>query len=164
MEIVGAGVEIIEQHGDGLGERIANLFIFLFEAGFTSVVVIGSDSPDLPMERIETAVALLSSSEQKSQQVVVGPAVDGGYYLIGMNGGVTGGLDEPQRELFKEIPWSTSEVLETTLKRAASAALEVTLIDEWHDIDTPEDLILLKENRDAPESARFALSCSVFER
>jgi hypothetical protein len=161
-EFIGAGVEMIEQHGDGLGERIENLFKSLFEAGYTSVIIVGSDSPDLPMERIETAVALLCRAEKEIADVVIGPAVDGGYYLIGMNRGMNGGMNEAQRELFKEIPWSTSEVLETTLEQAASIGIEVTLIDEWHDIDTPEDLLLLKENRDAPESARFAASCGLF--
>lgn len=167
-EFIGTGVEMIEQRGDGLGERIEHLSKTLFEAGYTSVIIIGSDSPDLPMERILTAAALLSNTEKESSEVVIGPAVDGGYYLIGMsagmNGGMSRGMTGPQRELFKEIPWSTSEVLETTLKRAASALLKVTLIDEWHDIDTPEDLLLLKENRDAPESARFAASCGLFPR
>ena len=153
VELIGTDVELVEQKGESLGERINNLFDTLFE-DFSSVVIIGSDSPDLPLEYIEEAVELLSSTEPGARRAVLGPATDGGYYLVA--------LSEACPELFEEVPWSTPEVLDTTLRRAAEAGVEVKLLNVWHDIDTPDDLILLKDNRDAPRSADFAASLGLF--
>ncbi len=153
-EVTGSGVELVEQKGENLGQRMSNLFDTLFEKGFSPVVIIGSDSPDLPMEYITEAVELLKTAEPVRRQVVLGPATDGGYYLIA--------LSNACRELFEEVPWSTSKVLDSTLSRAEEAGIEVKLLNDWYDIDTPDDLILLKENRDAPRSAHFAATLGLF--
>ncbi|NUN47263.1 MAG: TIGR04282 family arsenosugar biosynthesis glycosyltransferase [Candidatus Brocadiae bacterium] len=107
--------------GDGdLGERMGRAF-----RRCSPAVLIGTDSPDLPDAHVEQAFRDLESHD-----VVLGPAEDGGYVLIG--------LREQRPDLFRDIPWSTPAVLETTLKRAAG--LRVSLLPPWYDIDTRADL------------------------
>jgi hypothetical protein len=78
--------------------------------------------------------------------LVLGPAEDGGYYLIGVR------ADLPA--LFSEIPWSTPSVLETTLARARAAGLRSACLPAWFDVDTPEDLARLRTAlREAPQTA-----------
>lgn len=140
--VIPAGVEAFAQEGHTLGERISNVFKRLFSAGYGKVVVIGSDSPDLPLRYIEDAFKALGRVS-----LVLGPAKDGGYYLVGMNR-----FDERP---FAEIPWSTSKVMDETLKRANSARIPFELISLWHDYDSFDDLALLRDNHSAPASSTF---------
>jgi rSAM/selenodomain-associated transferase 1 len=114
------------QEGHDLGERMANAFARSFELGMDKVVLIGTDCPMLQSEHLNQAFEALSHSD-----LVVGPATDGGYYLIGMK--------RRADYLFEGITWSTAEVLSQTLAVATAHGLHFTLLDELSDIDTQED-------------------------
>ncbi len=124
---------MMAQRGGDLGERITACLDDLFAQGYERVVVIGADAPALPVEYLIDAFDCLTGE----RSVVVGPSLDGGYYLIGMC--------RPQPELFREMPWSSGEVLAKTRARIAAAGLELTELDEFVDVDTPEDLAILEE-------------------
>jgi hypothetical protein len=123
-ECIGPAVDVIAQRGADLGERMACTFEDVFRLGAESVVVIGSDLPDLPVRLVEGAFAAL---RRRQDGVVLGPAADGGYYLIGMN--------RLHRSLFREIDWSTGDVLAQTLEAARARSLDVRLLDIWRDVD-----------------------------
>lgn len=113
--------------GEGdLGERLHRAFSDAFAAGAERVVIIGSDCPEVRTADVRTAWR-----ELKSHDIVVGPAVDGGYWLIG--------LSAPQPDLFKGIAWSSDQVLGETLARAKSLKLRIQLLRILTDIDTEED-------------------------
>lgn len=138
------GIRPIEQVGADLGERMHGVVSRLFDKGYSRVAVIGSDSPDLPPELMDEAFRILDEKD-----LVIGPATDGGYYLIGMR--------RPSGAVFKDVPWSTPLVLEATLERAAAEGLSTGLLEPWHDIDTPDDLEKLSE-RAAPRTRAFLKS------
>lgn len=117
------------QAGCDLGERLANAFTAAFAAGADQVVVIGSDAPNLPPVFIEQAFSL---GGQPDCDAVFGPTSDGGYYLLGMR--------RVWPELFAGISWSTATVLRESLARAAASDISTTLLPEWRDIDTADDL------------------------
>jgi|JI10StandDraft_1071094.scaffolds.fasta_scaffold321600_2 rSAM/selenodomain-associated transferase 1 len=123
------------QAGGDLGARMRYTFeAFLLggESGAKAglAIAIGSDLPQLAPERIEQAFAALAAGAD----VVLGPARDGGYYLIGL------GVVALRAALFEGIAWSTSAVLEQTLERCRAAGLAVALLPEEEDIDTGEAL------------------------
>jgi rSAM/selenodomain-associated transferase 1 len=125
------------QRGATLGERMDNCFDEIF-AGARSpagtgqhIVIIGSDSPDLPCAYVQEAFARLSAGAD----MVLGPAEDGGYYLIG--------LGAPQPGLLSDIAMSTPTVLADTVARAAMRGLRVALLPHWYDVDTIADLARL---------------------
>jgi rSAM/selenodomain-associated transferase 1 len=95
--LLGNVARLLPQRGDTLGDRMHNVFAELFARGYSSVVMVGSDLPTLPTAYIEQAFDHLRTG---SNAVVIGPATDGGYYLIGLRALSVG--------LFKSIPWSTS--------------------------------------------------------
>lgn len=97
-----------------------------------SAVLINSDSPTLPPRLLADTIAAL---DRDGDRVVLGPASDGGYVLIGVK------RDHP--ELFRDIPWSTEGVLDATLAKAASIGLEVVRLPTWYDVDDVETLDLL---------------------
>lgn len=117
------------QRGDDLGARLKNAFAGAFEEGFSKVVAIGSDSPDLPEEFLREAFDKLESHD-----AVIGPASDGGYYLIGFS------EDSFVTEAFDDIAWSTSTVYDQTRERLRAKGLKVRLLPLWHDVDTRADL------------------------
>jgi rSAM/selenodomain-associated transferase 1 len=125
------------QTGGDLGERMKNAFEKCFSEGFDRSILIGSDSPDLPREIIEEGFAALTSGD-----AVIGPACDGGYYLIGFRSATF------LRDTFSGIPWSTEDVLKSTLAILDKKGLKVTVLPTWRDIDTYEDLkALVEKNR-----------------
>ena len=126
-------VTFLPQCGPGFGERLQNYFDWSFENGAGKSIVIGADSPTLPMIYLEEAFSLLDAHE-----VVIGPSLDGGYYLIGMK--------TPHPELFEHIRWGNSSVLEETLFQSRGLKGQVALLGPWYDVDTPENLFLLKEH------------------
>jgi uncharacterized protein len=128
----------VRQRGDDLGER---LFSALADAAVEHELVgaVGSDHPELSAERVDAAFAALASGAKPGADVVVGPATDGGYYLIAVRGGA---LD---RRLFEDVPWSTGAVLERTLARCAELGLTTDLLPPESDVDTPADLVRLAE-------------------
>jgi len=120
-------IELLPQKGNDLGEKICNALNILFQKGYKKVILIGSDSPDLPTVYIKEAFERLNIF-----RLVIGPSEDGGYYLIGMT--------EPLEFLFKDIPWSTSSVLMKTLDLATRHGIEYSLLPEWYDVDDLEGL------------------------
>ena len=136
MQRYADGAEVMAQRGNNLGDRIRHAFEDTFRLGTTSVVVIGSDLPDLPPRLLAEAFAAL---EADGTLVVIGPATDGGYYLIGMS--------RPRPPLFEGIAWGTATVLQQTLDAATVAGIRVHLLEQWHDIDAMEDLDRLVERR-----------------
>src|SRR5205814_3062320 len=100
--LVGDGARLFPQQGDTLGDRMRNAFGHLFAAGYSSVVMIGSDLPSLPTSHLAQAFQYL---RDRPDALVIGPASDGGYYMIG--------LHRLCPALFTPIPWSTADVLPT---------------------------------------------------
>jgi rSAM/selenodomain-associated transferase 1 len=124
------GFELFAQRGKGLGEKLNNIFQDNLARGYQAVSIVDSDSPDLPKSIINESFGLLLS---KQAEVVLGPCHDGGYYLVG--------LRKPYPELFRNIPWSTKNVLSTTLVKAGKMGLNVRLLSRWNDLDTFEDIL-----------------------
>lgn len=122
--------ELFAQQGKHLGERLNNIFLEKLSQGYKAVSIVDSDSPDLPKSLIKESFELLLS---KQADIVFGPCYDGGYYLVGMR--------KPNPELFRNIPWSTENVLSVTLEKARKMGLNVKLLSTWNDLDTFEDLI-----------------------
>jgi rSAM/selenodomain-associated transferase 1 len=114
------------QEGQDLGDRMAGAFARSFELGMDKVVLIGTDCPTLQSQHLNEAFEALTHSD-----LVLGPATDGGYYLIGMK--------RRADYLFEGISWSTSQVLTETLNVASQHGLTTTLLQELNDIDTSED-------------------------
>jgi rSAM/selenodomain-associated transferase 1 len=119
---------LVAQRGDTLGERMNNGACDLARLGSDAVILIGSDLPTLPSAHVSAAVHAV----QRRDVLVLGPAADGGYYLIG-------GRELPS-PLFNRIPWGTAAVLERTAEAAAALGLAVELIPQWYDIDVSADL------------------------
>lgn len=114
--------------GDGdLGQRLRRALQEAFAAGVAKVVVIGTDCPAITPTCLASAFDALGGND-----LVVGPAVDGGFYLLG--------LRRPWPELFAGIAWGTSAVLGQTLAAARSLGLSVHLLTPLQDVDRPEDL------------------------
>jgi len=114
------------QPAGDLGERLRSVFEYWLPQR-RRVFAMGSDSPDLPVEYIEQACKILQTKD-----VVIGPAEDGGYYLIG--------LSRYLPKLFDGVPWSTKEVLNATLQKADEIGASFELLPTWYDVDTLEDL------------------------
>jgi rSAM/selenodomain-associated transferase 1 len=117
------------QDGAGLGERLASAFAEIFSRGFRTAAVIGADSPDLPLPYISEAFERLESG---TADIVFGPTEDGGYYLAA--------LKAPHPELFRDVPWSTENVLAVSLHRTDEAGLRPSILPCWYDVDEPADL------------------------
>jgi rSAM/selenodomain-associated transferase 1 len=126
------GVNLIDQIGDDLGARMAQAFENLFARNYKHVLIIGTDVPSLPFEQYKQALTMLDSHD-----LVLGPALDGGYYLIGLN--------RPVPDLFTGIPWSTEQVLKLTQEKAGALGLKIALLAPWRDVDTTDDLQALVE-------------------
>lgn len=116
------------QEGDDLGERMKNAFIDTFLTGIKKVVLIGTDIPDLDESTINKAYQKLDSHD-----CVIGPSIDGGYYLIGFT------KEGFNQNVFNNIAWSTNSVLNRTLSILDINNLNYTLLEFKNDIDTPED-------------------------
>lgn len=119
------------QFGADLGERMHRALGRMLEEGRPSALLVGSDHPTLPRVYLEQAVTALTQAD-----VVLGPSVDGGYYLVGVT--------RPQAALFRELTWSTPAVLNETLQRVAAEGLKLALLPPWYDVDTPADLAFLR--------------------
>lgn len=117
----------IPQKGKDLGEKMLNAVQWLFEKGYNKVVLIGADSPDLPVYYIKDTFSKLNYYE-----LVIGPAEDGGYYLIGMN--------MPLDVLFKGIKWGSNSVLKDTISIANNEGIRYFLLPQWYDIDDTKSL------------------------
>ena len=118
-----------KQNGNDLGARMHNSFKELFDQGFTRIIIIGSDCLQLKTETLEQAVALLESNA-----AVLGPASDGGYYLLG--------LTKFYPDLFVKKPWSTDKVSSKTINDFINLGISYALLEELSDIDTVADLMI----------------------
>jgi uncharacterized protein len=125
-------VTLLDQVGEDVGARMSHTFDALFMKGYRRVLIVGTDVPSLPLDHYKQALALLESHD-----AVLGPALDGGYYLIGLN--------RPAPDLFTGIPWSTDRVLALTEDKAAKLGLSTALLPAWRDVDTIDDLATLME-------------------
>ena len=120
------------QDGGDLGERMKNAFQTIFGLGYQTAILIGTDCPEISPKIMETAFNSL-----KNQDVVIGPALDGGYYLVGMK--------TVHFQLFEHIPWSTENVLPLTLEKLNQNNLSYILLPGLSDIDTEEDWLNFKK-------------------
>lgn len=139
---------LIPQSEGDLGDRLIHAFSLAFQSGFQQVAVIGSDCPALQkydLDRAFSALGNLSYSvkerdtndvHSEEKKMVLGPAEDGGYYLLGLNS-----LEE---KLFKGIPWSTAEVANKTLLIASKNNFTVITLRSLSDLDTETDWMNLQ--------------------
>lgn len=136
--------QVVAQAGRDLGERMRSAFGCALDAGYQRVVIIGSDAPTLPWDRVRLALAA-------EQDLTLGPCHDGGYYLIGMRAAI------PQ--LFAGIAWGGPTVLAETLRKAEQLHLTVSLLEPWYDVDTPQDLERLRAELTALTAAGQEIPC-----
>jgi rSAM/selenodomain-associated transferase 1 len=120
---------LLSQSNGSLGDRLLNATRDLLRAGYESVCLINSDSPTLPPRRLDDAIALLA---RPGDRIVLGPADDGGYYLIG--------LKHAHHRVFEDVEWSTERVLGQTIERASEINIDVELLPPWYDLDDARTL------------------------
>jgi rSAM/selenodomain-associated transferase 1 len=138
--------DFLVQQGDDLGQRMGHAFEAVFSRGYQGAVLVGTDVPSLPPLRVNDALRYCSSRD-----LVLGPSLDGGYYLIGLRKVIP--------ECFADLPWGGPTVLVETLRRAHEAGASVSLLDPWYDVDTPEDLRVLRSHLTALDLARDTIFC-----
>jgi len=124
---MGAELSYLHQSGEDLGERMANTFSWCFLQGYQKAILIGSDLPDLDQSTILNGFDVL-----RNKDVVLGPSTDGGYYLIGMK--------KEQPDLFSNMAWSTSTVLDETRSRMVQKNILWAELALRTDLDTFETL------------------------
>ena len=126
------GFKLLPPKEPTIGRSLFHAARDLFDAGYSSVCLVNADSPTLPTEFLVETVRRL---QEPGDRVVLGPAADGGYYLIG--------LKQFHRRLFEEIDWSTERVYRQTLARAGEIGVTVATLPEWYDVDDEETLAML---------------------
>ncbi|MBX6366086.1 MAG: TIGR04282 family arsenosugar biosynthesis glycosyltransferase [Gemmatimonadetes bacterium] len=132
----------VPQAAGSLGERMEDALARSFADGAERVVIVGSDAPTLPLSSIAAAFDDLHEVD-----AVLGPAADGGYYLVGVR---AAGWPRAAA-LFRDIPWSTDEVLRRSAERPEAVGLTIRLLPGWYDLDRAEDLARARADAD-PES------------
>lgn len=150
------------QPAGALGDRLAAFFAAQFAQGVDRVVVIGTDSPTLPPEYIALTFHYLATHD-----VVLGPATDGGYYLLGLRRDAENPLPPASATgvkpwpavLFEGIPWSGPEVCQQTLDRIRLAGRSLALLPPWYDIDQVDDLNCLTRHLSALRAAGLGNLC-----
>jgi uncharacterized protein len=141
FEFCSAGRFLATPQAEGdLGARMAAFFAQQFKEGADRVVLVGSDSPTVPVGFIEQAFEMLLAAD-----IVLGPATDGGYYLIGSAGAV------PQ--VFEGISWGTRKVLRETMEMIGRLGHRVSLLPPWYDVDDLEDWRMLQGHLAAMRAA-----------
>jgi rSAM/selenodomain-associated transferase 1 len=139
--------DLFRQDGRSLGERLTHAFGVAFGRGVKQVVIIGSDSPNLPKAYLEQAFDALNEAD-----VVLGPATDGGYYLVG--------LSRPCLRLFEDVTWSSDQVFELASRNAVKSGYTLRILPTHYDIDTIDDLRTLHNElatraEGAPSTTKF---------
>jgi uncharacterized protein len=124
--IAGGRFELLPQGPGDLGRRMARFFATQIDAGARATLLVGSDSPSLPLAVVEQAFEELARAD-----LVLGPATDGGYYLIGCGSRLP--------PVFEGIAWSSPSVLAETIGCLADSSWRVALLPPWYDVDTWED-------------------------
>ena len=146
---LGPGYTYRPQHGRDLGERMAHALTNAFAQGVPRALLVGTDVPDLPAEVFDEAFEALHENG-----VVLGPALDGGYYLIGFRAAAF------WAPAFRKIPWGTDQVLSETLTILRAAGCKVHLLPSWRDIDGWQDLeALAREDRGPKATAAHTRAC-----
>lgn len=130
--------EYLPQPDGDLGQRMDELLRDCFDEGVERAVVVGSDSPSLPSSIVDEALTLL-----QSHRTVLGPCVDGGYYLLGQS--------SPDERVFDNVDWSTGQVLEQTLANLQGEPLG--LLPPWYDVDSADEAAFLKVHLQAIRQA-----------
>jgi uncharacterized protein len=138
-----AGFEFLLQTGKDLGQVLLGATFALLERGHDCVLLVNGDSPTLPTRYLADAIEAL---REPGDRMVLGPASDGGYYLIG--------LKRLHPHVFARIAWGTENVAKTTLERAGEIGLATHLLPEWYDVDNIETLHWLEDEL-AGRSDRF---------
>jgi len=138
------GIRLLPPRRIGLGHSLFDAAEDLLAAGYGSVCLVNADSPTLPTSRLVAAARALASPNDR---LVLGPAEDGGYYLIG--------LKHLHRRLFEEIDWSTERVFRQTLDRAAELGLDTVTLGPWYDVDDVASLRRLVDELGNPDSAAY---------
>jgi len=154
------GFSLLAQAEGDLGARLLRGVEDLLKHGHAGVILIGADSPTLPLSILRQAVEAVRCEDN----VVLSPAQDGGYVLIG--------LSRPHSRLFEDIPWSTGEVYGVTLARAKEIGLPAVPLPGWYDVDDPTPLQMLEDElagrapafatvtgADAPATREFLRAC-----
>ena len=137
-------LQVREQAGGSLGRRLAKALEALLGEGYERVLFLGSDSPTVSRRSLLRAAGALDYSH-----AVIGPAEDGGYYLLGAR------VFRP--EMFSGIDWGTDRAFEQTRAGMRKAGLRVTVLSQWYDVDRPDDLLKLKRDvRRQPRLARYS--------
>ncbi len=129
QDVLQMNVSLFMQSGDGLGERMSRAFESAFHQGYQRVVIVGTDSPDLPTAYLNAAFEVLSSPRQT---VCIGPTDDGGYYALGMNNFFP--------DVFLNVPYSSPETYRETLKQICGLPIFYAPLPRWYDIDDINDL------------------------
>jgi uncharacterized protein len=133
-DVLPGGFKLLPPKEPTIGRSLFHAAHDLLIAGYGSVCLVNADSPTLPTEVLVDAVRRL---HEPGDRVVLGPAADGGYYLIG--------LKQFHRRLFEEIDWSTDRVFQQTLRRASEIGLAAASLPEWYDIDDTETLAVFAD-------------------
>ena len=139
-----ARLPLIECCFANFGDCLDGAICSLLQRGHPAACVVNADSPTLPTRVLVQAARALA---QPNDSLVIGPSVDGGYYLLGVN--------RAHPRLFEEIDWSTSRVFEQTLERATELGLSMTILDPWYDVDDAAGLGSLRADL-AANAARVA--------
>lgn len=137
------GLSWVEQRGEGLGARLEAVVAHVARLGFGPLIILGADSPTLPASFVREARDALTGA---AADLALGPADDGGYYLIG--------LRRPAPGLFQNVAWSTPAAYRQTADNAARLGLRLRRLPPWYDVDTPEDLARLRDELLRDEAAR----------
>lgn len=155
--------KVVRQRGVGLGERLESAFWLLLQR-HSSVVVIGTDSPEL-----RPGAILQALEELRWCEAVLGPCPDGGYYLLGLRRGLH---KDALTDLFRGIRWDSRWALMDTLKNMMRLRLSCSVIESCADVDRPHDVERLFRRmsgnswlrRRAPETWRFLSTCPILKR
>jgi len=144
VPIGGEALMVTPQGAGDLGQRLLRAFQRAWREGARATVVIGADAPTLPADYVTRAFRILDLGAG----AVVGPAVDGGYVLLG--------LQRPLAELFRDVPWGTGAVCRVTVERARDVGIEIRGLDPWYDVDDREALLRLRADLAHPQAAARA--------
>lgn len=140
---LGADLRYLAQVEGGLGQRLKAAVELLWPTPKRPVVLLGGDAPNLGTGHIEQCLEDLA----QPGHLVLGPSLDGGYYLLGLNG--------PNTELFEDVPWSTSEVAQATRERGERLGLTISELASEVDVDVAADLQFLERSSLNPDLAGF---------
>ena len=136
-QLAGPTWDLLPQRAGHLGSRIQAYFAAAAESGQERTILIGADSPTLSTTMVQDAFDQL-----KQHEVVIGPARDGGYYLIGCRGIVP--------DIFEEIEWGSGRVFEQTIRQLKSTGLSYAVLAPWYDVDRLDDLLALHQELTNP--------------